>query len=498
MDKIKRQTFKGSIYSYLGIALGFVTQGWLIPNSLTKAEVGLTNNIFAIAIILVQFTALGFGSAAIKHFPYFYDTNKNHKGFLFLTTLVPAIGTILVSSLLFLFKNQVLAYYNNDAQLNHYYYTIYIIVFGFTFFAVFDNFLRNIGNSTTGVLLKEFALRLFIAFAVTFYFFHWIDFPTFMLYWSISYILITVFAMLKVGLDGNLNFKPNKPLVEMSLFKEMVIYSLFTFLTGMSYQIAFYIDRIMVGSYISLAESGVYSVAMQFATVILAPAMVMVRAITPLITQAWKDDDKILIAELYKKSCISLLIIGCWVYLGIIVNLHNVFHFLPKGYEEGSLVIIIMGLGKVFDMATGINSIILVNSKYYKYDTLFFLVIIVITIILNHILIPSYGIIGSAIATMIATIAFNGFRTWFIFYKYKMQPFSMTNLYILGIAIIAYIVTIQIPENINISNTNISVLVNLFLRSISISLLFLGSIYALKLYMPMNEFIAGFIKKIKK
>ena len=498
MDKIKKQTFKASLYSYLGIALGFFTQGWLIPNTLTKTEVGLTNNIFAIAIILIQFTALGFGSAAIKYFPYFHQKSKNHHGFLFLTSLIPAFGTLLVFLALIFFKDWVLAYYHHDQMVEEYYYTIFVIVLGLTYFAVFDNFLRNLGNATTGVLLKEFILRVFIALAVILYFLKLIDFKVFMLFWSISYFLITLLGLLKIGLDGELNFIPNKPLVDKKLLKEMFVFSLFTFLTGMSYQIAFYIDRIMISSYKSLSDSGIYSVASQFAMVIIAPAMAMIRAITPTITKAWKEDNREIIDIQYKQSCISLLIIGCWVYLGIITNLSNVFQFLPQGYEVGSSVIIIVGLGKIFDMATGINSVILVNSPYYKYDSLFFLLLIVLTIALNHLLIPIYGIDGSAIATMLATIAFNGFRTWFIYYKYKMQPFSSINLYIVVLALTSYFITMQIPYNIFGNIAKVEAILNLIIRSSLLTILFLGSIYLFKLYQPMNQLFEGLMKRIIK
>ena len=168
MGKIKKQTIKSTIYAYLGIVLGFISQAWLIPHALSKAEVGLTNNLFAIAIIMVQLAGLGFGNAGVKYFPYFADDKNNHKGFLYLFFKVHLWGFLAICVLLFVGKSLIFSFYH-DTLINTYYYAIYVILAATTFFGVFDNFLRCIGNATTGVLLKEFFLRLFIDSFVNFH-----------------------------------------------------------------------------------------------------------------------------------------------------------------------------------------------------------------------------------------------------------------------------------------------------------------------------------------
>ncbi|MHA1695338.1 MAG: hypothetical protein ACTSUG_08765 [Candidatus Helarchaeota archaeon] len=48
MGIIQKQTIKGTIYTYLGVALGFVNIGLLTPKIFSTDQIGLTNILVAI------------------------------------------------------------------------------------------------------------------------------------------------------------------------------------------------------------------------------------------------------------------------------------------------------------------------------------------------------------------------------------------------------------------------------------------------------------------
>ena len=82
-----------------------------------------------------------------------------------------------------------------------------------------------------------------------------------------------------------------------------------------------------------------------------------------------KEDRKQL-EMLYKKSSITQLIIGGFIFILVWFNIENIFKIIPHGnvYAQGIWVVFFIGLGKIFDMATGINQEIVGSSKYYKID----------------------------------------------------------------------------------------------------------------------------------
>src|SRR5690606_10898250 len=114
--------------------------------------------------------------------------------------------------------------------------------------------------------------------------------------------------------------------------------------------------------------------------------------------------------SVYRKSCINQLLIGLLLFIGIWANIDNIFKMLPAGFEVGKYVILFISLGYLIEMSTGLNGVILSTSKYYKYDSYFFIALIFITITSNYFLIPIWGITGSAIASALTLLFFNLFR----------------------------------------------------------------------------------------
>lgn len=64
------------------------------------------------------------------------------------------------------------------------------------------------------------------------------------------------------------------------------------------------------------------------------------------------------------------------------------------------IVVFLISLAKLSDALIGNNNAILFNSSYYRMVLFFGLLLTVLTIALNMILIPIWGINGSALATL--------------------------------------------------------------------------------------------------
>jgi hypothetical protein len=74
---------------------------------------------------------------------------------------------------------------------------------------------------------------------------------------------------------------------------------------------------------------------------------------------------------------------------------------VPKEYGGGILVFMI-GLSKYFDLILGNNNAIIFNTKYYRAVLFLGVILVFLTVGLNMIFIPIYGILGSAFATLLS------------------------------------------------------------------------------------------------
>ena len=115
-------------------------------------------------------------------------------------------------------------------------------------------------------------------------------------------------------------------------------------------------------------------------------------------------------------------------------------------YSLGINIIIYIGFAQFIDALTSVNTDILMSSIYYKFQTYFVFLMAGIVIFLNYILIPTYGMKGAAISTMISWSSINIIRTFFIWFKFKMQPFTKENFKVFILLGLVYTIALFVKK----------------------------------------------------
>jgi O-antigen/teichoic acid export membrane protein len=442
---IEKQATSNTIYSYLGAILGFITVMWM-SHLLTPAENGAAGLIVSYTALFAQFANLGFTSVTVRFFPYFRDQSKGHNGFLFYALIVTLIG-FLICWAVFLFLKPTLIERNQEKSQLFVTYIFYLMPLTlFTvFFNIFDFYLRACYSSVIGSITKEVVQRLSILGVMAFYFFKWIDFSQFMfLYISFTCLpaLMLLFYIIK---QKEWHVKPVRGFVSSELRMEMVKLGLYSILAGGAGAIVLNIDTIIVNELLGESQSGIYRIAFYFATIILIPARSIYRITSSIVADHFKTNNIEKIGRLYNQTCNNQLTIALLLYIGIWANIDNIIHLLPPAFASGKYVILIISGGYVVEMATGINQVIIVNSKYFRYDTFFVFLMVGTAVLTNYLLIPIYGIIGSAIATALTVTFANSMRFGLLFLKYRMQPYDTNSVKLLLISVVVFLPGYFIP-----------------------------------------------------
>jgi O-antigen/teichoic acid export membrane protein len=162
-------------------------------------------------------------------------------------------------------------------------------------------------------------------------------------------------------------------------------------------------------------------------------------------------------------------------------------------YETGKWVVLMVGISKIIDMGTGLNSEILINSKFYRYDLLFYIVLAVSVVVGNLIFIPLYSYNGAALAALIALALYNTIKFLFIWKKMGFQPFEKRTILILAVSLVIFILVSQIP--ILTGTQWIAWAMNIGIRTIAISGLFLLAGWQFNLSPDLEELIHNYRKK---
>lgn len=489
MGEIQRQSFYNSIVAYLGILLGFLNMAILFPFILTTEQIGLYAVIAAIGQIGSNMVRLGVPNIALRYLPFYREHEGDKAKFIGFQIFLIAVGGAFFVLLYFLLKPLLIHWFQHDSSLFVGYsnlvvpFTLFMLAF-----ELFYGFCRAHLLTVAAGFARDVLFRVVIFALIISYHYQLISFHQFIWVYSFAYALPTVFLM--VYLVGKKQLAVNFRFGSLGNVKEMLVYGGFVSMGSLSTVLLNELDKIMITGMVDLDATGIYAISAFFGAVIVAPARSLLMVASPIIAQFMKDGDMEKISRVYSKSAINMLAIGLLIYIGLCINLHNVFAILPVKYAPGYYVVIFIGLSKLFEMATGANGDIILNSKYFRYDLLFNFCLAVLAIGTNMLLIPLYGITGAAIATAISMFLFNAFRGLFIYWKYRMQPYSLKTLYCIGIGLLVLGINYFLPQWHNLY-------LDIIIRSSIVVGVYVPLLLAFHISPDINGLVANLLGQIK-
>ena len=71
MGVIARQSIKGAMANYLGVAIGFFVSFFILTRYLTQEEIGLTRVMVDAALLFSSLAQLGTNASIVRFFPWF-------------------------------------------------------------------------------------------------------------------------------------------------------------------------------------------------------------------------------------------------------------------------------------------------------------------------------------------------------------------------------------------------------------------------------------------
>ncbi len=446
MGIVIRQSFWNTLVSYAGVVLGAVNVIWLFPIVLGDTQFGVTRLLLSASLIAAQVAQLGMGNVTFRFFPTFQDAASDHRGFLRVLLMVPFVGFLLYLALFFTLREPFESLFTQNAPLFVSFDLYLIPLVGFTlYFNVFDAWLRSVYRTVSGSFLKDVVLRLLQMMAIGLYWLEMVDFHGFVVAFTAVHGIVLVLIVYWTWQSGELKLgHPYKP-PSTDVSTEMRSYAGYAILGGISAIAIANLDLLMVGAFLGEASAGYYAIAFFIGTFISIPERSISKISYPIIAQAFQNDDRNLIASMYAKTSLNQVVIGLLIFVGIWANVHNAVELLPDGFQVAKNVMIIISAAKLIDMATGANSIILLNSPWYRFDLGLNVILVVLTIATNLLLIPVLGIDGAAWASFITIAVYNIIKLLYIKHKLGIQPFTSAFVKVLVAGALAYGVSAIMP-----------------------------------------------------
>lgn len=210
--------------------------------------------------------------------------------------------------------------------------------------------------------------------------------------------------------------------------KDYFRYSLYAFTGSMGSLLAFRLDSIIIYNWISEEANGIFGNGITLASTLQIPAIGMFALYAPIVSNYLKEGSFTELNIKYKEVARLLFFIGAILYSCILLGVDDLFNLLPTGpaLKQTTPIIFISGFSVLINMATGFNTEIITYSKYYRFNMIAILSLIVVNVGLNVLFLryTGLGIIGVAYASFIAMTLFNISKLLFIYKKFRLLPFD--------------------------------------------------------------------------
>jgi O-antigen/teichoic acid export membrane protein len=486
MGIVVNQSIKNTIITYIGFAIGAANALFMYPKFLGETFYGLTGYLLSSANVIMPLMAFGVHNTLIKFFSE-YKTEKEKSQFLSFVIFLPLLF-ILPFIIIGFFSYETVASFlsRKNSIIYDYVWQIPVIGLCMAYFEIFYAWVKVHMQSVFGNFVKEIVLRVFISIFLFAVYFKQLSPQQFvnalMGIYLASMIVMFFYAIRVQKIQFSFSLPANK--------KKVFIYSFFIILSGSIANVLLDIDKNMIGQYIKIENVAYYSVAIFIATVISVPSRAMHQITYPITAKLMAEGKHEELNDLYKKSSITLQIIGGLVFLGIMANINQLYLLLPENYRGGVFVVFTIGLSKYFDLMLGNNNSIIFNSKYYKTVLLLGLLLAFLAITLNMIFIPMYGINGAAIATLISITFYSLAKLLFVVLKMKLYPFTSKTLQSLGVLIVflGLFYFWDFPFH---------PIINIVLKSMLISLVYIWTSFKLNLSVEFNNLLKSTLQKLR-
>jgi PST family polysaccharide transporter len=190
--------------------------------------------------------------------------------------------------------------------------------------------------------------------------------------------------------------------IKLSLMNVLLKKSYLFIVAGLLVSIYTQIDKIMLGKMFDISSVGIYTAAMNIAGLWIFIPMAIIESLRPLIMK-----EKNVSQERYEYLFSKLNSIIIWISIAAAISITLLSKYIiiiiyGRGFLESTPILIILVWSRIFSLLGTTRTIWLISENLKRYVNVLVGIGAIINFSMNLYLIPIYGALGAAIATIIA------------------------------------------------------------------------------------------------
>lgn len=441
MGVVARQSIKGTIATYIGVAIGIVTTFIIQTKALQPEQIGLIDILLQCSMLFSGLAMVGTNSSAMRYYPYFKDEESRDHGFFGWTLLVPFVGFIAFLLFFFVFKDSVVAFFSKDSSMfGDYVYFVIPLAFFMLYIFVFETNSNLLMRIVLPKFVREVGLRLGTLTVYLLYYFKIIGFNGVIVGFCVFYGLATLINVIYLLSLKRVSFKIDWKFVTPQLRRDFLLYTLFMITAALAGNVIPMLSKFFVAGLTGFRLAGVFTIATNIAALVEMPYRSLGAISRPHVSDAMAKQDVKQADSLCKNVALHQFIAGSFVFLLIWANIDFLFDLLPNGdiYRLGKWAVLLLSMGRLIYSTLAVTTTVLSYSKYYYYSLLFTILLAVMSVLLNHWLVPDWDINGGAMAYTLSYFLYFVLLLAFIKWKIGVQPFSGKMMPVLLVVLVLF------------------------------------------------------------
>ncbi len=493
MGRVANQSMTTIVSSYIGVVIGYINLLFLFPKFLSPDQIGLFKAVQSVAMVMVPFAQMGLNNTLVKYFSAFNKKPGGKHSFLTMM-LIWGMSSYLIFLFIFSIFREPLSqlFAANAPEVIQYFNLVLILVLVSTINGIMDAYSRSLLKILAPNFIRDIILRLMTTVIILLYAGEYITFDDMIMSLAVIYAMSLIILAGYLGFLGEVKLKRSIRFPEGVTFRNILNFSLFSVVGAGGSIIVLSIDTVMVTTMLGLEAVGIYTIVFFIALVIELPKRAVSQIASPMIANHFEYGRLDMIGDFYKKAANNQLLFGSLIFIGIMTSLDQLFLLIPNGavYATGKTVVLLIAISRIIDMMTSVNSEIITMSKHYRFNVVLLATLAILTVVNNIWLIPIYGIDGAAGATLLTYVIFNAIKLWFVWYKFKIHPFSKP---MVG----SFLLFLGLWFGGSFLEFGFGPIIEILLRSLIVAVIFAGIVIGFKLSPEGRGFIEELLQKAK-
>jgi O-antigen/teichoic acid export membrane protein len=224
--------------------------------------------------------------------------------------------------------------------------------------------------------------------------------------------------------------------------KKLASFSSSLFLDAVLLLVLASIDILILGYFHDSSLVGIYKAVVLVATPVVMPLLAFRIVIAPMVANCHGRQDYAGLAAIFKLGARWTFTLSFPIFFSVLLAQKPVLAIFGPEFAIGATSLIVLCVGRLFDTAVGSVGVVLRMTGYSRVVLVDSLLLMALSLILNFVLVPRYGILGAALAGSACVVLVNGLKLIQVYRFLHIHPYSLDLLKPLLAGVVSFAVVL--------------------------------------------------------